>query len=331
MEIGKIPENVLKRSVLGQFKTRRTEVMNGAGIGEDCAILSFAPEEAMVLSTDPITGTAADIGNLAIQVNLNDIAAAGAEPVGVLLCALLPPGFSEEGLRKIVRQVDAACESCSVQVVGGHTEVTEAVNRPVLTVTGIGKIQKGAYYTPQNIRPGQDVVVSKWIGLEGTSILAKEKEALLRSRFPAGLIEEAKGFDRYLSIIPEAASAVKSGVCAMHDITEGGIFGALWEVAEAAGVGLSIDIKKIPVKQETIEICNFLDCNPYELISSGSLLMVTQDGRKLAQELEAAGIPAAVIGRTNESNDRIICNGEEKRFLTPPGPDALYRALKQEG
>ncbi len=330
MKIGKVPENVLKRSVLKQLKTKRDEVVFGAGIGEDCAVLSFREDEAMVLSTDPITGTAKDIGRLAIQVNMNDIAAAGAEPVGILLSALLPEGFEEEALKGIVAQVEEICAKLHVQVAGGHTEVTAAVNQPVLTVTGIGKIRKGVYLSPKNIRPGQDVVVSKWIGLEGTSILAKEREDELLGRYPSHLISEAKAFDRYLSIVPEAAVAVKSGVCAMHDITEGGVFGALWEVAEAAGVGLTIDLRQIPVKQETIEICNFFDINPYELISSGSLLMVADNGYDLARRLKEAGIPASVIGKTTDSRDRVVIKEEEKRFLVPPGPDALYAALAKK-
>ena len=135
-------------------------------------------------------------------------------------------------------------------------------------------------------KPGDDVVITKWIGIEGTTILANEHEEELLKRFPSRMIYEAKNFDQYLSVIPEAALAVKSGVTAMHDVTEGGIMGALWELAESSGVGLEIDLKKIPVKQETIEICNYFDINPYHLISSGSMLMTTKDSTKLCQVLK---------------------------------------------
>ena len=118
-----------------------------------------------------------------------------------------------------------------------------------------------------------------------------------------------------------------SGVTAMHDVTEGGIYGALWEVAESTGVGLEIDLKKIPIRQETIEICEFFELNPYELISSGSLLMVTDDGLGLVRNLEKEGIPAAVIGRICEGNDRVVINDDEKRFLEPPKSDELYKAI----
>ncbi|MFQ9637661.1 MAG: AIR synthase-related protein [Eisenbergiella sp.] len=132
-------------------------------------------------------------------------------------------------------------------------------------------------------------------------------------------------FDRYRSIIPEAAVAGKSGVWAMTDVTEGGIFGALWEMAESSGVGLEIDLKKLPIRQETVEICNFLDWNPYELISGGSLLIAAENGADLVRKLEAEKIPAAVVGRTTRGKDRIVKNGEEKRFLEPAKPDELYQ------
>ncbi len=176
-------------------------------------------------------------------------------------------------------------------------------------------------------RPGDDILVSKWIGLEGTSIIAKEKETELLNRYPAALVKTAQEFDCYLSVLPEAAAAVKSGVSAMHDVTEGGIFGALWELAESSGVGLEIDLKKIPVKQETIEICEFFNINPYELISSGCMLMASPDGNMLMRELEKQGIHGAVIGKAVSGNDRILFNEEEKRFLEPPKTDELYKVV----
>ncbi len=327
MKTGKVPESVLKRSVLQQIHNRREEVILGAGVGEDCAILALPEDEVFVVSTDPITGTVRDTGTLAVHVTANDLASAGAEPVAVLVSALLPAGTEETEIRELMRQMEAACETLHMEIAGGHTEITRAVNQPVLTVTGIGRVKRSRMITTGGAKPGQDVVVSKWIGLEGTSIIAKEKETELLTRFPAHMIETAKGFDRYLSIVPEAATAGKSGVSAMHDVTEGGIFGALWELAERSGVGLEIDWKRIPVRQETIEICEFFEINPYELISSGSLLMVTDDGFGLVRELEAVHIPAAVIGKVREGNDRIVINGEERRFLEPPKTDELYRVI----
>lgn len=299
----------------------------GASVGEDCAAVALQEDEMFVLSTDPITGTAKDIGHLAVQITLNDLASAGAEPIGVMLTFLLPEKLSEAKLRAMMEQAEEAAHAANVQIMGGHTEVTRVVNQPVISVVGVGKAKKGRLISTAAARPGMDVIVTKWIGLEGTSIIAKEKEAELLTRYPKALVDEAKGFDRYLSVLPEAATAVKSGVSAMHDVTEGGIFGALWEMAESAGVGLEIDLKKIPIRQETVEVCEFFDVNPYELISSGSMLMAASDGNGLVRALEAEGIPAVCIGKVTDGNDRVIVSGEERRFLEPPKTDELYRVV----
>ena len=329
MKVGKVPENVLKRSVFKQLHTTRKEVLLGAGVGEDCAAMKLAEDEVFVISTDPITGAAKDIGALAVQITVNDLASAGAEPIGIMLTVLLPENAEEKDLKTVMAQVEEACEKNRIQVMGGHTEVTKVVNQIVISVTGVGKAKEGRVISTAGVKPGMDIIVTKWIGLEGTAILAKEKEAVLRERYSQPFIDKAKELDRYISVLSEAATAVKSGVAAMHDVTEGGIFGALWEIAEASGVGLEIDLKKIPLKQETVEICEFFGINPYELISSGSMLMAAEDGNGLVMELEKAGIPAVVIGKATDSNDRVLLNEEERRFLEPPKTDELYKALSK--
>ncbi len=327
MKVGKIPENVLKRSVFRQIHTKREEVVLGAGVGEDCAAVKLSEDEMFVISTDPVTGTATDIGHLAIHITLNDLASAGAEPVGVLLTLLLPEDSREEDLKKMMGQIEKVCAQAKVQIMGGHTEVTRAVLQPVINVCGVGKAKTGQLISTSGARPGDDIIATKWIGLEGTSIIAKEKAKELAARYPLGMIQDAQKFDQFLSVLPEAAVAVKSGVSAMHDVTEGGIFGALWELAESSGVGLEIDLKKIPVKQETIEICEFFDINPYELISSGCMLMASKEGTALLRDLEKAGIHASLIGKATKGNDRVLLNQEERRFLEPPKTDELYKVV----
>ena len=200
-------------------------------------------------------------------------------------------------------------------------------NFTCISVCGVGKVKDGCLISTGGAKPGMDILVTKWIGIEGTSIIAKEKEKDLLTRFSAPFIENAKKLDVYLSVLSEAAVAARSGVSAMHDITEGGIFGALWEMAEASGVGLEIDLKKIPVRQETIEICEFFGINPYELISSGSMLMAAADGNLLVNELKKAGIPATIIGKATAGNDRVLLNEDERRFLEPPKTDELYKVV----
>ncbi len=327
MKIGKLPEQVLVRSVLKQIKHRRSEVMMGPAVGQDCAVLQLEADEVFVMSSDPITGTVKDIGSHSIHITANDLAASGAEPVGVMLTVMLPEEIDEPALRKMMQDVEATCEKLHIEVVGGHTEITNVVRQPLISVTGVGKVKKDQVLLTNHMKPGHDLVVTKWIALEGTTIIAKEKEEELAKVFMPSFIQMAKDFDQYLSVVPESRIAARCGVSAMHDITEGGIFGALWELAEGAGTGLDIDLKSIPIRQESIEVCEQFGVNPYLLMSSGSMLIATENGPSLVRALAEEGIHAAVIGKATDGNDRILRNGEEIRYLDRPQSDELYKVV----
>ena len=327
MKIGKLPETVLERSVLRQIGHRREEVIVGPALGQDCAVLSIADDEVFTLSSDPITGTVKDLGSHCIHVTANDLAASGAEPVGVMLTIMLPSTTKESELKKIMSDAECTCRRLGMEILGGHTEVTDVVRQPLISVTGVGKVKKHEMSLATAMVEGQDIVVTKWVGLEATAILAKEKEEQLGSVFSENFIDTAKHFDKYLSVIPEAKIARDMGVLAMHDITEGGVLGALWEMANGAGVGLEVDLRKIPIRQETVEICEFFKLNPYLIMSSGSMLMATNDGKSLVAKLKSEGTLATVIGRTNDSNDRIIKKGEEVSYLGKPQTDELYKVM----
>lgn len=327
MKIGKIPETVLKRSVFKQIKHRREEVIVKPGVGEDCSVLDLGPNQMLVLSTDPITGTANEIGTLAVHITANDIASSGAELIGIMLTIILPDGARESDLREMMQEIEQACSELNMEVIGGHTEVSAAVRQPIVTVTGVGKIQKDSLITTAGLKPGQELVMTKWAGLEGTAIIVGEKEEELKTKYTSDFIQGAKDFMKHISVVKEARIGKNLGVTAMHDVTEGGIYGALWEIAAASKVGLKIDLKKIPIKQETVEICEFYDLNPYLLISSGCMLMGTNNGNELVEELAKAGISAAVIGRVTDGHERIIVNDEEMRYIEPPKSDELYKVL----
>lgn len=327
MNLGKVSETVLKRSVLKHIKHRRDEVLVGPAIGEDCSILSLADDEVLVMSTDPITGTVQDIGTLAIHITANDIASNGAEVIGVMLTILLPEDTSESELRSMMQDMEAVCEKLHIEIIGGHTEITKTVNQPIVTVTGVGKMKRNEIIKTAGAKPGQEIVMTKWAGLEGTAIIAVAKESELKTKYSTTFLSGAKNMIEYISVVPEAMVARAAGVTSMHDVTEGGIFGALWELGSASNVGLEVDLKKIQIKQETVEICEFYDLNPYMLISSGCMLIITDQANHLVDRLKAEGISAAVIGRITEGNDRIIVNEEERRFLEPPKSDELYKVM----
>lgn len=330
MKNGKVSENILIRSILKRIKTKREEVICGAGIGTDCAVLSFGGDEETVFSTNPLSARVEEVCTYGLHKALNNIAATRAEPLAVMIAMMLPEGTEEKALQDMMKQAEEVCTHYHIQVIGGHTEVTEIVQMPMLTVTGIGKRKKRDGNMEYAVKPGQDVIVSKWIGLEGTVRIAKEYREELLTRYPVKMIDEAAAFEKFLSVIPEAAIAGESGVCGMHDVSQGGIFGALWELAQKAGVGLEIDWKKLPIRQETIEICEFYNLNPYELTSGGSLLMTAWDGVGLVAALEKKGIPAVIVGKTTAGNDRILFNEEERRFLEPPKTDQILQVKRKE-
>lgn len=342
MKTGKISESILKRSVLKYCKTKREEVVKGAAPGVDCAFFTYpdrqgrgtggqvpdCQDKVFCAATQTVSLPVIRAGCYAVYAAVNAVAAGGGIPFAMQMALTLPEGTEESELKRIMQLTEEAAGICKVQIAGGHTEVTGAVKYPVISVTAFGYRLEAADRVSRGLpAAGQSVVMTKWMGLEGTAVLAQEREAELLERYPFSITTAAKGFEKYLPILPEAATALKSGATAMHDMRNGGVFGGLYELAGRLGVGLSIDLKKIPVKQETIEICEFFDLNPYGLLSGGSLLIVAEDGDGMVKALQEAGIPAAVIGRTTDNNDKVLHNGEEIRFLEPARPDEIGKVI----
>ena len=354
MKSGKIPVNVLKRSVLRQLKNKRSEIANSAGLGADCAIFQPVSEGRMVTcvqegvvelqcENDLAEAEREDLSVMPMrrifQKSANNLAAAGAGSVAAELVIFLPESMEEPELKALMAEAEAAAEELNIQIIGGQTRVSSAVRQPIATVTGYGIIKDkaediaGADRAATEKRKtavnqslaGQDIIITKWIGLEGTADLAARNQEGLLTRYPAYLVEEAAAFDRYYSILPEAATAVKSGGCTMHDVSEGGVFAALWEMAEGAGVGLTIDMKKLPLRQETVEVCEYCNVNPYELRSGGSLIIASAEGTAVVEALAAEGIPATIVGRFTDSNDRLILNEDEVRYMDRPRRDEIYK------
>lgn len=343
MNSGKVPVNVLKRSVLRQLKNKRSEIANSAGLGADCAIFEPFSEGQLVTCVQEGVVELCCENDLAeaeredpsvmpmlrfFQKCANNLATAGAEPVAAELVIFLPENVEEPELKALMSEAEGIAAELNIQIIGGQTRVSSAVRQPLATVTGYGIRKTGA--VQMDVRKklaGQDIIITKWIGLEGTADLAARNQEGLLTRYPAYLVEEAAAFDRYYSILPEAATAVKSGGCTMHDVSEGGVFAALWEMAEGAGVGLTIDMKKLPLRQETVEVCEFCNVNPYELRSGGSLIIASPEGTAVVEALAAEGIPAVIVGRFTDSNERLILNEDEVRYMDRPQRDEIYKSV----
>lgn len=319
MHSGKVPERILKRSVQKKITYRSKSLARPPVPGRDSSV--YCPEGGvpMAFCTNPVTGDPDTIGYRAFFRMANDICCAGAEPSGMLLDILLPEGSEEQELRQIMDQIGSLAEEYEVDILGGHTEVTSVVAGPVITVTGVGLCRQNVKTAGTKPRQGMDLVMTKWAGASRTAELVKNGRNELLNCFSRDFLEQVESYGRQISCLPEAAIAWENGAAALHNASAGGIFGALWELGELCGTGLEVDLKKILIRQETVEICEYYDENPYMIPSEGVLLIVTSSGSRLVRECEDAGIPASVIGQIREDQDKIVKNGEERRYLVPPG------------
>lgn len=314
MEIGKIPIDKLKEIVLNKIGFRRDDVLVHAGIGEDSAVVDLA-NDLLVVSSDPITGAEQNAGKLAVYVACNDLAAMGASPVGIQIVLLLPAQVTETFIVSLMQEIDQTACSINVEILGGHTEILSHVTKPIIVVTAIGRVSREQLVCSANACAGDDLVLTKGLGIEGTYILAGDyRELLLDKGVEPGIIATAREYDRKLSVVEEGLLAAKLGANAMHDVTEGGLYGALTELAIASGKGFELFNDDLPISLETEVICAALELDPAGLISSGSMLIAIPESRDLINRLGEAGIPAARIGRVIEQGRFVLTNGQKKGF-----------------
>ena len=324
MRIGKVTESVLKRSVIKLLKDNSNK--KSAVVTPDCAYSIDGDENRIAGAVSTFTPDAKGGGYFAMYKAANNLYAVGAEPKMAVLNILLDPLTEESDLKEIIKECKIAADELGIAIRGGHTEVTDALKRPLISAYVTGNA--GSNSVISELRDESAIVMTKWAGVEGTAILAEKYSDRLLERLPQYMIEEAKDFKKLLTIKKDAKIAIENGASFLHDVSSGGIFAALWEIADMAGCGIDVDLKEIPIRQETIEITNHLGYNPYQMLSGGSLLFITDREDETIRTLEENGIEAKVIGRTTNSNDRIIRNDGEIRYLDKPQADEL---LKMEG
>lgn len=328
MRTGKISETVLKRSVLKQITYRSGTLALGPAAGESFGKLALAVGEKagekkhLLAASVSVKGNAERAGKRAFYRLANDMAAAGGRLIGMLVNLYLPVADSEPILKTVMRELAQLSSSYQVDVLGGSTEVLEELSEPVISLSGTGFAPAGTDVRSGNLEPGFDLVMTKWAGQTGAAELVMgEERSGLRARFSQDFLDRAASGVREMSCDAEAQAAVLYGAAALCSVGGKGVFGSLWEMAEASGTGIRVDLKKIPIRQETIEICEYFDRNPYLIVSDGVLLAGTKNGAGLVEHLTARGVPAAVIGTATGGRDRVIVNGDETRFLVPPAPD----------
>jgi thiamin-phosphate kinase len=329
---GKVPPEILQKIVFAKIGAADPDVLLGPKLGEDAAVIRIG-NKVIVAATDPITGSISDIGWLAVHVNANDIATFGIRPRWFLASIILPGGSTSEQLQNIMMQIDEACKNLGIAVAGGHSEVTEGIDRPIIAGFMIGTAENGEYVTSSGAKPGDSIIVTKTIALEGTSILATEGEEYLASRIPATTIEHAKRLRSQISVVAEGVAAFETGfVTAMHDPTEGGLSGGLHELCDASNVGFEIYSDAIPLDDSTFEICTALEISPMELISSGCMIICCSEENvnDIVNTIQSRGVMASVIGQIVENPERrIIVTDTDGIALERPATDTLWDALKK--
>lgn len=332
LPVGKIPVELLDKIVFKNLGVSRKEVVVGPKTGVDGAVIKIG-DKNIIVSMDPVTGANEKIGWLAVNVNANDVATFGVEPAFMFSCMLLPANSDSKLIEKISSQINKAATNIGVSIVGGHCESTLGLNNPVVVGCIIGFTDNQNYITAANAKPRDKIILTKSAGIEGTAILASDKEKTLKKKLSIKQIENAKNFYKEISVVREALIAYKTGgVNAMHDPTEGGIIGGILEMADASKLGVKIYKDKISVRTETALICKLFKIDPLRLISSGALLISTNPkySEKILKRLSEEGIQAAIIGEfLPNSNQRIInLENNEEMNLTRTKSDHLWKALQ---
>ena len=328
LEIGKMLGNKLKKTILDRIDHFRSDVLVPAGPGEDSAVIDLG-DYLLVVSSDPITGAEKNAGYLAVNVACNDIAAAGAEPFGIQVVLLLPSTLGEEKAEILMEEIVSTAKAMDIEVLGGHTEITDLVQKPIITVTALGKAKKEEITSSSAAEAGDVLYISKGMGIEGSYILASDyKEHLINKGVSSEALAKVSGYLNLLSVIPESRIARQNGVKAMHDVTEGGVYGAIAEMAAASELGFIIEKDNFKLKPEVEELCSKLDLDPAALISSGAMLMAAPPNIDLKLVFAENEIEIMRVGRLIEDGIYIAEKGEKKEFKVPE-KDELWKFIEK--
>jgi hydrogenase expression/formation protein HypE len=328
---GKVPIEVLQEIVFRNLGAKRDDVVLSPSIGEDAAIVK-AGNEVLAVSSDPITGAEEWLGWLAVHVSANDVATRGVQPRWFNSIILLPRTSTTELIEKICTQMDKAARQLNVAITGGHCEITLGIDHPIVAGCTIGVAEDGKYVTCSGARIGDQIILTKGTGIEGTAILASDRRAELLKVFDESFVKKAENFFEKISVVKDAITAFRiGGVSAMHDPTEGGVAGGLHELADAANVGFQVYEKEILIPEETRKICAHFEVDPLQLISSGSLLIVAEEEKtdEIISSLSRNGVQSSIIGEVIEPalGRNLVTKTGEKTELVRPVSDHLWTAL----
>lgn len=335
MKPGKLPSDALGK-MLARLPGGDPRVIVGPGVGEDAAVIEWG-DRLLVAKTDPITFASDLIGWYAVHVNANDIAVMGGEPRWFMATLLLPEELTEKDVSEIADQIAEAARGLGVTVVGGHTEITLGLDRPIVVGCMLGETTRERLVTSAGANPGDALVLGGYSAIEGTALLAREAaEALLAAGLGAEALEEARGvlLSPGISVVAAARAAVEAGgVTALHDPTEGGLATGMRELAIASGVGMEVRGDDIPVLPVTKTICDALSLDPLGVISSGALLAAARPeaAERVVSAIRGQGSVANVIGAVAPSEEGLwLRRGRSRTPLPEFARDEVARFLERE-
>jgi hydrogenase maturation factor len=328
--IGKLPKVDLVHLLTQFVDADDPRVIQGPGLGCDAAVIDFG-DHYLVAKSDPITFATDEIGWYVVNINANDIACVGARPRWFIATLLLPEQKTDKALTKqIFQQLNAACQSLGAILIGGHTEITHGLTRPIVAGAMFGEVSPGQLIRSDGAQPGDALILTKGIAVEGTALLAREMNHRPIKAVSPPHLHRAVQFlhDPGISVVRDAMIITSAGeVHAMHDPTEGGIATGIYELTEAAGVGATLDEAALPIYPETRMLCEAYNLNPLGLLASGSLLaaVAPQDAAEIIQHLQAADIKATVIGEIRETPGVVLLSNIGERPLPEFERDEIAR------
>ena len=315
MQLGKIPSDLLE-VLLSKVDISEPRVIMCPSVGQDSALIEFG-DQILVAKTDPITLASENIGWYAVQINANDVACSGAKPRWFMCTMLLPKSYMEDDISKLFQQILESCHQLDVSLIGGHTEITQGISQPIVIGCMLGEVHKDRVVTTNGARPGDSILITKGISIEGSAVLARDsREKLLNSGVEPSCINKAADFlfSPGISVVKDAITACStSQVHSLHDPTEGGLATGLWEISKASNTGMLISEKDIPVLPECETICKSLGINPLGLLASGALLITlpNSDTERLIAALSETGISATQIGTIKEPSFGVMIEGKD--------------------
>jgi hydrogenase expression/formation protein HypE len=328
LPLGKLDFSLLDK-MLNKYQSKKdSRVIIGPKLGEDAAVIEYQ-DRYLVVKTDPITFATEEIGWYVVQVNANDIATRGATPKWFQATILLPEKKTTEALvDKIFSQIYDACNKLNIMVIGGHTEISYNLDRPIIVGSMLGEVEKDELVSTSGAKPGDVIILTKGIVIEGTSIIAREKQEELEKRgYQNSFIQKCRDFiyEPGLSVVKDALLAKEINVHAMHDPTEGGISAGLYEIAAASQVGLMIKREEIPILKESRILCQEYNLDPLRTIASGALLIVApqNNANNIIAILNRNGIKSFLIGEIKEKSFGI-------KILTSGNLEDLNYSAKDE-